>query len=93
MIGEKTISKIKAMTADQIDTYAGKVNQAFLKSDDGKLKVTLSIDLSVSTVKAGGIDCDVSIGFVADRIKDKISETIVENQVEMNLAAVKGGRG
>jgi hypothetical protein len=26
---------------------------------------------------------------VESRIKDKISETIVENQVEMNLAAVK----
>ena len=51
--------------------------------------MTLSIDLAVSTVKAGGIDCDVSIGFVADRIKDKISETIVENQHELNLAAVK----
>lgn len=89
MIGEKTISKIKAMTADQIDTYADKINQAFARSEDGKLKVTLSIDLAVSTVKPGGIDCDVSIGFVADRIKDKISETIVENQVEMNLAAVK----
>ena len=88
-IGPKSIEAMKQMAENQIDTYAGKINQAFLKSDDGKLKVTLSIDLSVSTVKAGGIDCDVSIGFVADRIKDKISETIVENQVEMNLAAVK----
>lgn len=89
MIREKTIQKMKAMTADQIDTYADKINQAFVKSDDGKLKVTISIDLAVSTVAAAGIDCDVSIGFVADRIKDKISETIVENQQELNLAAVK----
>lgn len=89
MIREKTIQKMKAMAADQIDTYADKINQAFIKSDDGKLKVSISIDLAMSGIKPGGIDCDVSIGFVADRIKDKISETIVENQVELNLAAVK----
>lgn len=88
-IGPKSIEAMKAMAADQIDTYAGKINQAFLKSDDGKLKVSISIDLAMSGINPGGIDCDVSIGFVADRIKDKISETIVENQVEMNLAAVK----
>lgn len=84
MIGPKSIEKIKGMVGEALDTYAGKINTAFLKSDDGKLKVSLSVDLSVSEIKSG-VDVDVTIGFTADKVKDKTSTTVVENQVDLAL--------
>ncbi|MFH1146843.1 MAG: hypothetical protein V1736_03965 [Pseudomonadota bacterium] len=86
MIGPKTISRMKHMVSEQIDAFAMKIDEAYIKAYEGKLKVTLSIDLCTSTVKATGIDIDCSIGFIADRVKDKISDTVIENQIELPLA-------
>jgi hypothetical protein len=86
MIGPKTITRMKLMVSEQIDAFAKKIDEAYIKADEGKLKVTLSIDLCTSTIKATGIDVDCSISFIADRVKDKISDTVVENQIELPLS-------
>lgn len=88
-LGNKTIDKMKSMAGEQIDTYAGKIGTAFLKADDGKLKVSLSFDIAVSTTKVGGIDIDATISFVESRIKEKISDIVVENQEELPLGIDK----
>ena len=84
-IGPKSIEAMKAMAENQIDTYAGKINQAFLKSDDGKLKVSLSFDLSMSD-KPDSVDLDCTISFTSEKIKDKTRTTITEKQAELPLA-------
>ena len=85
MIGEKTIAQMKFIAAEKIDTYAEKMDAAFLKSDDGKLRVSLSFDLAASE-KPDSIDLDCTISFTSEKIKDKTSTTITENQVELPLA-------
>jgi hypothetical protein len=83
-IGPKTLEKMKAMAGDHIDTYAGKINTAFLKSE-GKIKVSLSFDIGVSTTKSGGIDLDATISFTESKVKEKISDIVMENQEELPL--------
>jgi hypothetical protein len=94
-IGPKTIEKMKGMAGEQLDAFAKKINEAFLKADDGKLKVTIAFDIAVSETKKDAVDLDATISFVADRIKDKVSSTVVENQVELPLEPkvykLKGG--
>lgn len=85
MIGPKTLEKMILMTAEQIGAHRELIDKAFCKADDGKLKVSIGIDLSVSEVKPGGIDVDTTISFVAKRVKDKVSSTVVENQADLPL--------
>lgn len=84
-IGEKTIEKMKVMAGEHLDTFAGKIAEAFLKSSEGKLKVTIAFDIGVSEVKPGGLDVDATISFTTEKIKEKISSIVVENQIEMPL--------
>lgn len=82
-IGPKTITKMKEMAAEHLNHYEREIGKAFLKSEDGKLKVALSFDLAVSDVKAGAVDIDATITFTAEKVKDKISSLIMENQTEL----------
>ena len=84
MIGEKTIAQMKSLAEEKIDTYAEKMDAAFLKSDDGKLRVSISFDLAQSE-KPDSIDLDCTISFTSEKIKDKTSTTITENQAELPL--------
>jgi hypothetical protein len=84
-IGPKTIQMMKALTVEHLDTYAKTLDVAFKKSDDGKLKVSISFVLSVSTEKANSVDVDATISFTAEKIKEKISQTVTENQIELPL--------
>lgn len=79
MIGPKTIEKMILTASEQIGAHRELIDKAFCKADDGKLKISISIDLAVSAEKPGGIDVDTTISFVADRVKDKVSSTVVEN--------------
>lgn len=85
MIGPKTIARMKTEAAEKIDIYAGQIDKAFLKDDDGKLKISIGFDLSMSDETPGGIDIDTTLSFVADRIKDKTRYTVVENQADLPL--------
>ncbi len=85
-IGSKTIEAMKAMAGEQIDTYAGKINTAFLKSTD-KLKVSLTFDIGVSATKTNALDLDVTISFTESKVKEKVSTTVMENQVDLSLGS------
>ena len=86
-IGPKSIEKMKQMAAEQLDTYAGKVNTAFLRAEDGKLTVSISFALSISKIK-DGLDIDTSISFVESKVKDTIKDTVCENQEELPFNGV-----
>ena len=88
-IGPKTISRMKSEASDKIDLYAAQIDKAFLKSDDGKLKVSIGFDISMSEKTANGIDVSTTIGFVADKIRDKTTCTVVESQTELPGVADK----
>ncbi len=84
-IGEKTIQAMKELAGEQIDTYAGKINTAFLKATDEKLKIILAFDIALSKLMIGGIDLDATISFTESKVKEKVSTTVVENQVDLPL--------
>ena len=85
-IGPKTIARMKSEAADKIDIYAAQMDKAFLKSETGSLKISIGFDISMSEKIAGGIDVSTTIGFVADKIKDKTTCTVVESQTELPIA-------
>ena len=85
MIGPKTIEKMKAEAIAKINISATQIDKAFLKADDGKLKVSIGFDISMSDKTAGGIEVATTIAFVSDRIKDKTTCTVVENQADLPL--------
>lgn len=74
-IGPKTIATMKSMAGELLDDYEGKMNLAFLKTgDEGKLKVGLSFDISLSGTVQNAVDVDATITFTADKVKDKIEK-------------------
>jgi hypothetical protein len=79
---------MKLLVGEQIDAYAKQIDLAFIKAEEGKLKISVSFDLCVSQIKPTGIDVDCTIGFIADRVKDKVSSTVVENQADLPLDKV-----
>jgi hypothetical protein len=86
MIGPKSIADMKQHATDQIDAFAKQIDIAFIKAEDGKLKVSLSFDICKSKIKPEGIDIDCTLSFVTDRVKDKVSSTVVENQIDLPLS-------
>jgi hypothetical protein len=76
---------MKALAAEEIDANAKEIDLAFIKSEDGKLKISLSFDLCVSQIAPTGIDVDATLSFTALRIKDKRSLTVVESQTDLPL--------
>lgn len=96
MIGPKTLEKMILTAAEQLGAHRELIDKAFCKADDGKLKVSISIDLAVSAEKPGGIDVDTTISFVAERVKYKVSSTVIENQADLPLEGAtiyKVGKG
>jgi hypothetical protein len=91
MIGPKSIARMKLEASDNIDVYAKQIDDAFMKSEDGKLKVSIGFDLCVSQIQPTGIEISTTISFVADRIKAKTISTVVENQADLPLD--KCGKG
>jgi len=85
MIGPKTLEKMKSEASEKIDIYSVQIGKAFLKADDGKLKTSIGFDISVPEKTAGGIDVSTTIGFVADKIRDKTTCTVIENQADLPL--------
>jgi hypothetical protein len=88
-IGEATIKKMEGLAAEQLQAYAKKINEAFLKSEDGKLKVSLAFYIGVSGERANAGDIDATISFTTEKVKDKISTTVSENQTELFKAVEK----
>jgi len=89
MIGPKTIQKMKDTAIEKIDTWAPKIRDAYLKSEDGKLKVTIGFNIFMSKEISGGLDVETGITFTAEKISDKTTETVVENQMDLPLKVYK----
>jgi hypothetical protein len=86
-IGPRTIQKMKDTAIEKIDAWAPNIRDAFIKSDDGKLKVSLSYNIFMSKDTPGGLDIKAGISFIESRINDETISTVVENQADLPLDA------
>jgi len=83
-IGEMTVATMRNMAAELLETYQGKLDAAFMKSEDGKLKISLTFDVSMSQSTQNAVDVDATIAFTAEKIKDKIEKSgISELQIDL----------
>lgn len=88
MIGPKTLDRMKNAAIEKINDHAEEIKKAFLKSDDGKLKVSLGYNISMSKETPGGLDIKAGISFIESRINDETISTVVENQADLPLDRV-----
>ncbi len=89
IIGKMTMETMKMLIDELLDGHAGEINKAFLKSEDNGLKISISLDIGVSGKIANGVDVDATISFVAEKVKEKVSKTVSENQQELFKAVEK----
>jgi hypothetical protein len=76
-IGEKTIQEMKRQAEELIDTHKRSLQAAFLKAEDGKMKVGISIAI----VQAGEkLIVESTITYTVEKVSDKQSAFIEENQ-------------
>jgi len=88
MLGEKTLDKMIDQSEELITEHRERIIKAFSKQDDGKLAVTLTFNIApAKTMDQYDIDC--TINYLMERIKEKISCTVSENQMELPLKAEK----
>jgi hypothetical protein len=80
-LGPKTLSSIKGILTDYIDTYGGEMSRAYVKQD-GELSVAISLKFQPG--KGGAtVLLTHKIGFVSDRIKDGDVVEIDEKQLDL----------
>ena len=79
-IGEKTIEAMIQQTNDLIATHKRGIQKAFIGAEDGKLKVGIGINI----VQVGQkLSIETAISYVVEKITDKQSGFVEENQVLM----------
>ena len=76
-IGQKAIDMMIKQTADLINTHKRKIQEAFLQAEEGKMKVGLSVNIQQVGPK---LAVETSISYVVEKISDKQSIFIDENQ-------------
>jgi len=84
-IGSETIKAMSGLLKELIDDNAKKINEAFLKSDDDSLKISLGIDVGVSEKVPGALDVDATIAFTTEKVKQKVTKRVNESQAELPL--------
>ena len=86
-IGEKTIETIKRQASDLIDTHKRKIQAAFYQTDEGRMKVGLSVNIQQVGPK---LAVETSISYVVEKISDKQSVFIDENQAPLFAVEAAG---
>ena len=76
-IGERTIEAMKAQFADLIETHKRKIQAAFAQAEDQKIKVGISFNIEQ---KGDGLAVETSITYTVEKVSDKQSAFIKENQ-------------
>ena len=80
VIGEKVLTQAVEHMTDLLEDHIERINTAFLEND-GALSVSLTLKFQPS-MKAG-VDCDVVLNFVAERVKVGNSFSCDENQAPL----------
>jgi len=83
-IGQSTIDKAKDLLGDLLDTYRESINEAYIKTDE--LSITLNVKI---TPDSSGNEVKVAIKFVAEQVKDTLTEHADEEQISMFTETLK----
>ena len=78
-IGNKTIARIVEDLEHHLHVYQEDINEAYLKADDA-LAITLTARLSPDK---GRTKVETGISFVAEKIKDKVTAYVDEDQQDL----------
>ena len=79
-IGEKSIEAMKLQLNDLIEIHNRKIQEAYYQAHDRKLKVGISIAIAEIS---GRLAVESTITYTVEKISDKRSCFIEENQVQM----------
>lgn len=91
-ISTHTVETMKMLAGELIDAHAAKMNLAFLRADEGKLKVSLGFDIAVSEKTMNAVDVAATLSYTMEKIKDKIEKNgISEIQVEISFPKAAEG--
>jgi hypothetical protein len=83
-IGEHTITTMKELAGELLDTYQDAINKAFIRAGDESLKVSISFGLDLSKMIMEAVDVDATISFTAEKVKEKVTRKgVSEVQVEI----------
>ena len=77
-IGEMTIQAMKAQFSDLIEGHKRNIQAAFSRSEDGKIKVGISFNVEQ---KGEGLAVETGIAYTVEKVSDKQSAFIKENQL------------
>jgi hypothetical protein len=88
MIGDRVFAKMKQLGGELVALHEERMKQAFSRSDDGKLSVTVSFTIAPGKV-AGQYDVDATISYTMEKVKEKISANVSENQMDLPLSGDK----
>jgi len=79
-IGNKAINGVGAMAMQLLRDHQKEINEAYLSTDD---PLSIALKLKIKPSQSGGVDLEMGIDFVAERIKDKVVRSINEAQGEL----------
>lgn len=77
------LSKALSDIQNHICAHVNKIHRAYLVSEDSKVSVGLTMELS--SKRAGRIDIKTGITFIESKVKDSSESFVVEGQEEMKL--------
>jgi hypothetical protein len=84
MIGEKVFNQLANMTEELISEHATRITKAFSLRDDDKM--TVGITLTIAPGKTmDQYDLDASITYSMEKVKEKITAKVTENQADLPL--------
>ena len=80
LIGEKVLTQAVGEMAALLEDHAERINTAFLENDGA---LTVGLQLKFQPSMKAGVDCDVVLNFVAERVKVGNSFSCDENQAPL----------
>lgn len=85
MFGPKCVSEIKEQVGQLLESYQGKIDEAYLRQPED-MGLSISVKLSPGDT-ATSIKIETGLSFVAERIKDKTKGSADEAQMTIDEAA------
>lgn len=88
MIGEKVFQQLANMTEELISEHAARITKAFSLQDEGKMNVGIALTITPGKL-IDQFELDASISYTMEKVKEKITARVTENQSELHLENTK----
>jgi hypothetical protein len=83
LIGDKAIQAAKDLAIEQIETCRNKIREAFAKSENRTLSVSMT--LKFAELDEGGMGVECLIRFIPEKVKLVVRKKIHEGQEDLPL--------